>query len=86
MKGVDTAWATSQVYRDIIKVGAHGKIMLKVDQENALVDLVISVAYARVAERQSSRRCQGVIRVGMVLLKGPFKQLRGTYKGLRVFP
>ncbi len=47
MKGAGLQWMVDQVVRDIRKLGIHGRVILKGDQENSLVDLLGSVCKAR---------------------------------------
>ena len=43
--GID--WAVQQLCKDIVRLGIHGKVILKTDQEHALVDLAREVARSR---------------------------------------
>ena len=46
-KGAAVDWVTQQVARDIQRMGHHGRIVLRSDQEPALVDLANHVARQR---------------------------------------
>ena len=39
-KGADQEWVAEQLCRDLVKFGHHGDLVLKSDQEPALVDLL----------------------------------------------
>ena len=43
----DVEWLVKQLVRDLRKLGAHGKVILKSDQESAILDLLQKVARAR---------------------------------------
>ena len=47
VKGAGMKWIVDQVVRDIRKLGIHGKVILKGDQENSIKDLLQEVAKAR---------------------------------------
>jgi len=50
MKGADHEWVVRQISRDLMKMGHHGKVILRTDQEPALLDLMREVAKERDAE------------------------------------
>ena len=51
VKGAEQEWVTEQLARDIMKLGYHGDIVLRSDQESAIVDLLRQVAKARGSTR-----------------------------------
>ena len=46
-KGADQEWVAEQLCRDLVKLGHHGDLVLKSDQEPALVDLLREVGRLR---------------------------------------
>ena len=46
-KGSGVDWLVAQLLRDLRKFGLHGKVILKSDQENAVLDVLNSVCKAR---------------------------------------
>ena len=51
-KGAGPEWLVEQIIRDLRKLGVHGKVILKGDQENALVDVLNAVSRARGRDTQ----------------------------------
>jgi len=47
VKGANQEWVAEQLCRDLIKLGHHGDLILKSDQEPAIVDLLREVARLR---------------------------------------
>ena len=47
LKGAGVDWIVDQLVRDVRKLGIHGKVILKRDQENAIMDVMNQVAKAR---------------------------------------
>ena len=47
MKGADMEWVTEQVARDLLRFGIHGDVILKSDQEPAIVDVLKEIAKLR---------------------------------------
>ena len=47
VKGAGAQWIVDQVVRDIRKLGVHGKIILKCDQEPAILDVMNAICRAR---------------------------------------
>ena len=47
VKGADQEWVAEQLCRDLVKLGHHGDLILKSDQEPAIVDLLRTVARLR---------------------------------------
>ena len=46
-KGGGVDWLVGQLLRDLRKMGAHGKVILKSDQENAVIDVLHNLCKAR---------------------------------------
>ena len=46
-KGGGVDWLVGQLLRDLRKMGAHGKVILKSDQENAILDVLKDVCKQR---------------------------------------
>ena len=46
-KGADHEWIAEQCARDLLRFGLHGSVVLKSDQENAVVDVLREVAKIR---------------------------------------
>ena len=53
-KGAGVDWVVSQLVRDLRKMGIHGKVILKSDQENAITDVLHAVARRRGKEDEES--------------------------------
>ena len=53
-KGGGVDWLVGQLLRDLGKMGAHGKVILKSDQENALLDVLNDVCKQRGKENESA--------------------------------
>ena len=51
VKGANQEWVAEQLVRDLLKVGHHGDLILKSDQEPAVVDLLREVARLRGTKR-----------------------------------
>ena len=51
LKGASTEWVVEQVARDLMRLGIHGKVVLKSDQEPAIIDVLKEVARARGSNR-----------------------------------
>jgi len=51
VKGADQEWVAEQLVRDMLKFGHHGDLILKSDQEPAVVDLLREVARLRGTKR-----------------------------------
>ena len=47
MKGADMEWVTEQAARDLLRLGIHGDVILKSDQEPAIVDVLKEIAKLR---------------------------------------
>ena len=47
MKGADMEWVTEQAARDLLRFGIHGDVILKGDQEPAIVDVLKEIAKLR---------------------------------------
>ena len=54
MKGAGVGWIVDQVARDIKKLGIHGKVIIKSDQENAIMSLLTAVAKSRGADEKGN--------------------------------
>ena len=84
MKGADVGWASSQVQRDLVKLGIHGKVTLKSDQELALVDLLNHVASERKGETlleaapRGDSAGNGLIERAVQALEGQMRVLKGA--------
>ena len=50
-KGGEQEWVTEQVARDVVKLGYHDELVLRSDQEPAIVDLLREVAKVRGSKR-----------------------------------
>ena len=46
-KGGGVDWQVGQLLRDLRKMGAHGKVILKSDQENGILDVLCDVCKQR---------------------------------------
>ena len=46
-KGANVEWLTEQLVRDLQRLGAHGRVVLKSDQEPAIIDVLKEVAKLR---------------------------------------
>ena len=44
MKGADMEWVTEQAARDLLRFGIHGDVILKSDQQPAIVDVLEEIA------------------------------------------
>ena len=44
MKGADMEWVTEQAARDLLRLGIHGDVILKSDQEPAIVDVLKEIS------------------------------------------
>ena len=53
-KGGGADWLEGQLLRDLRKMGAHGKVVLKSDQENAILDVLNDVCKQRGKENDSA--------------------------------
>ena len=53
-KGGGVDWLVGQLLRDLRKMGAHGKVILKSDQENAILDVLNDVCKQRWKENDST--------------------------------
>ena len=53
-KGGGVGWLVEQLLRDLWKMSAHGKVILKSDQENAILDVLNGVCKQRVKENDSA--------------------------------
>ena len=54
MKGADMEWVAEQAARDLLRFGMHGDVILKSDQEPAIVDVLKEVAKLRGPRRTIS--------------------------------
>ena len=54
LKGGGVDWLVGQLLRDLRKMGAHGKVILKSDQENAILDVLNDVCKQRRKENDSA--------------------------------
>ena len=54
-KGGGVDWLVEQLVRDLRKLGLHGKVILKSDQENAVLDVLNGVCRARGSEGKEER-------------------------------
>ena len=53
-KGGGVDWLVGQFLRDLRKMGVHGKVILKSDQENAILDILNDVCKQRRKENDSA--------------------------------
>ena len=53
-KGGGVDWLVEQLIRDLRKVGVHGKVVLKIDQENPILDVLNDVCTQRGKESDSA--------------------------------
>ena len=51
MKGADMEWVTEQAARDLLRFGIHGDVILKSDQEPAIVDVLKEISKLRGSRR-----------------------------------
>ena len=54
LKGGGVDWLVGQLLRDLRKMGAHGKVILKSDRENAILDVLNDVCKQRRKENDSA--------------------------------
>ena len=59
-KGGGVDWLVGQLLRDLRKMGAHGKVTLKSDQENAILDVFSDVCKQRKKRERVSSNLPGV--------------------------
>ena len=59
-KGGGVDWQVGQLLRDLRKMGAHGKVILKSDQENGILDVLCDVCKKEVKRERFSSDTRGV--------------------------
>ena len=70
-EGSGTKKAVDQILRDLRRMGHHGKIVVKTDQESAIIDLLRVVAQQRGEARRSLLQLPGVTPKGMERQRRP---------------